>query len=174
MARRKSPQQPPPEAVAKPEAGGRVKDAVAPRPPGKDPRPLIYLALDQVFVLIYVVAIQKVIPSRLPSATIHLWTIPACLQVMALGTAAVFVPDWRAKGRLVAIVGGSALLLSTIVMIVRVLASAAFLAGVYGAFGQAAATFAIVAVALVIEAVALLPIVQVKYLMSRAGRRAYS
>ena len=65
------------------------------------------------------------------------------------------------------------LLLTTIILIVRVLVSAAFLAGVYGAFGKAAATFALVAVALVIELVALLPIVQIKYLMSRAGRRAY-
>jgi hypothetical protein len=53
------------------------------------------------------------------------------------------------------------------------LASAAFLAGVYGAFGKAAASGALIAVALVIEVVALLPIVQVKYLMSRAGRRVY-
>jgi hypothetical protein len=59
------------------------------------------------------------------------------------------------------------------VLLVRIAISAAFLAGVYGAFGQAAATFALVMVALVIELVALLPIVQVKYLMTRAGRRAF-
>ena len=40
------------------------------------------------------------------------------------------------------------------------------------AFGKAAATFALVMIALVLETVALLPIVQVKYLMSRLGRRA--
>jgi len=44
---------------------------------------------------------------------------------------------------------------------------------VYGGFGKAAATFSLVMVALVIELVALLPIVQVKYLMTRAGRRVY-
>ena len=74
----------------------------------------------------------------------------------------------------VAIAGGSLILLSTFLIIVRLLASAAFLAGVYGAFGQAAASGALVAVALVIEVVALLPIVQVKWLMSRAGRRVYA
>jgi len=160
MARRKQPKVP--EAT------------VAAPPPRRDLRPYIYAGLDQLFVFVYVVVLQKVIPSRLPSATIHLWTIPIGMQVMAAGTAAVLVPGWKRKGRWVAIAGGSALLLSTIVLIARVLASAAFLAGVYGAFGQAAATFALVAVALVIELVALLPVVQIKYLMSRAGRRAYA
>jgi hypothetical protein len=56
---------------------------------------------------------------------------------------------------------------------VRILISAAFLAGVYGAFGKAASTFAVVSVALIVEVVALLPIVQIKFLMTRAGRRAY-
>ena len=140
----------------------------------RDIRPHIYLALDQIFAIAYVVVILKVIPNRLPSATIHLWTIPIGMEVMAIGTASVFVPALRAKGRWVAIAGGSVVLLSTIVMIARVLVSAAFLAGVYGAFGQAAATFALVAVALIVEAVALLPVVQVKYLMSRAGRRAFA
>jgi hypothetical protein len=162
MARRKQP--------AKPEA-----KVVAPAPlPRTDPRPYIYLALDQLFTIVYVVVIQKVIPSRLPSATIHLWTIPICTQIMAIGTAGVLIPGWKTKGRWIAVAGASALLLSTIVLIARVLASAAFLAGVYGAFGQAAATFALVAVALVIELVALLPVVQLKYLLSRAGRRAFT
>jgi len=44
---------------------------------------------------------------------------------------------------------------------------------VYGAFGKAAATFALVMVALLVELVALLPVVQVKYLMTRSGRRAF-
>jgi hypothetical protein len=96
------------------------------------------------------------------------------MQVMALGCATVFVPQWKRIGRIVAIVAGSLLLLSVIVLIVRVLVSAAFLAGVYGAFGKAAATFALIAIALVIEGVALLPIVQIKYLMSRAGQRAFA
>jgi hypothetical protein len=140
----------------------------------RDPRPIIYLALDQLCVIVYAYVIQSVIPNRLPSAMLQLWSIPLCMQVMALGCASVFVPKWKRIGRIVAIAGGSALLLSVIVLIVRVLVSAAFLAGVYGAFGKAAATFALIAIALVIEAVALLPIVQIKYLMSRAGQRAFA
>ncbi|MEO8552351.1 MAG: hypothetical protein ABI678_20380, partial [Kofleriaceae bacterium] len=95
-------------------------------------------------------------------------------ELMALGMAAVFVPKYKPLGRKVALVGGSLILLSTFLIIVRLLASAAFLAGVYGAFGKAVASGALIAVALVIEVVALLPIVQVKYLMSRAGRRVYA
>ena len=113
------------------------------------------------------------IPNRLPSAAIHLWTIPICMQVMAIGTL-LGLGRFRQRGWWIAIAGGSALLLSTFVLIVRVIVSAAFLAGVYGAFGQAAATFALISIALVIEFVVLLPIVQIKYLMSRAGRRAFS
>jgi hypothetical protein len=140
----------------------------------RDLRPYIYLALDQLCVVVYIYVIRAVIPNRLPSATAHLWTIPICMQLMAIGCASVFVPAYKRAGRWIAIAGGSLLLLSTIVLIIRVLVSAAFLAGVYGAFGKAAATFALIAIALVIEAVALLPIVQIKYLMSRAGQRAFS
>jgi hypothetical protein len=138
-----------------------------------DPRPLIYLGIDQLVVIVYAIVIAKLVPTWLTSAKVNLWSIPIALQIMAIGTASVMVPKYKKLGRQVAIVGGSLLLLTTFIIIVRLLASAAFLAGVYGAFGKAAASGALIAVALVIEAVALLPIVQVKYLMSRAGRRAY-
>ena len=140
----------------------------------RDVRPFIYYALDQLFVAVYAYALIAVIPNRLPSAAIHLWAIVAAMQIMALGTLAIVWPRARPIGRWIALAGGTLLLALAIGVIVRVLVSAAFLAGVYGGFGQAAATFALVAVALVIELVALLPLVQIKYLMSRAGRRAYA
>jgi hypothetical protein len=132
-----------------------------------DPRRWIYGGLDLAFAAVYAVAIWKVIPNRLPSATIHLWTFPVAALGMGLGMLL-----GRPRGWWIAVVGGSFALLSLCVLIVRIAISAAFLAGVYGAFGKAAATFALVMVALVVELVALLPIVQVKYLMTRAGRRA--
>ena len=121
-----------------------------------------------VFAAAYAAAIWKVIPNRLPSAAAHLWTFPIATLAMAAGTLLGGRRGWW-----IAVIGGSAVLLSTFLLIVRIVISAAFLAGVYGAFGKAAATFALVMIALVIELVALLPIVQVKYLMTRAGRRAY-
>jgi hypothetical protein len=141
-------------------------------PPGsrviRDRRPWIYGVLDLVFAAGYVVAIWKVIPNRLPSAAAHLWAFPIAMLVLAVGTLHGGPRGWR-----IAVVGGSLVLLSTVLLLVRIVISAAFLAGVYGAFGKAAATFSLVLVALVIELVALLPIVQLKYLLTRAGRRAY-
>ncbi len=137
-------------------------------PPHPDVRRWIYGGLDLLFGAAYALVIVEVIPNRLPSAAFHLWTLPVCTLVMGAGTLAGGRHGWWT-----AIVAGSALLLSIIVLIVRILISAAFLAGVYGAFGKAAATFALISVALVVEVGALLPIVQIKFLMTRAGRRAY-
>jgi hypothetical protein len=136
--------------------------------PLRDARRWIYGGLDVVFGAVFAIVIASVIPTRLPSAAFHLWTLPACVLVMGAGTLIGGRHGWW-----IAIAGGSALLLSTIVLIVRILISAAFLAGVYGAFGKAASTFAMISVALIVEVVALLPIVQIKFLMTRAGRRAY-
>ena len=135
----------------------------------RDVRRWIYLGLDVVFAAIYAVAIWKVIPNRLPSATVHLWTFPVAAVVMAIGMALGGRRGWW-----IAVVGGTLALASLVLLIVRIAVSAAFLAGVYGAFGKAAATFALVMVALVIELVALLPIVQVKWLMTPSGRRAHA
>lgn len=139
-----------------------------PRPARRDIRPRIYAALDLLFFLAQVALIWKVVPNRLPSASFHLWTLPVCMWVLGAATWWGGPVGWK-----IAIIAGSAVLLSTALLIVRIVVSAAFLAGVYGAFGKAAAMTALMSVALIVEFVALLPIVQVKYLMSRAGRRAF-
>jgi hypothetical protein len=142
----------------------------------RDRRPLIYAVLDQIFVVIFAYVMWAVIPNRHASAFVHLWSLPVFLQVAAIGSALSLVKSEgvRRVAWWLAIVGGSGLLAVTLLLIIRVLVSAAFLAGVYGAFGKAAATSALIGVALIVELVALLPLFQVKYLMSRAGRRAFS
>lgn len=149
-----------PTSSATPQGGGTAVH--------RDVRRWIYAGLDLLFAAVYALAIWKVIPNRLPSAAVHLWTFPAATGAMAIGMVL-----GEPRGWWIAVVAGSAALASLLVLIVRILISAAFLAGVYGAFGKAAATFALVMVAIVVELVALLPIVQVKYLMTRAGRRAF-
>jgi hypothetical protein len=140
-----------------------------------DLRPYIYLALNQIFVIVFAYVLAAVIPNRLASAAIHLWALPVLLQLMARGMATRLGPDKvRRIGWWLAVGAGSGLLLVTIALIVRVLVSAAFLSGVYGAFGKAAAMSALIGIALVVEVVALVPLFQVKYLMTRAGRRAYA
>jgi len=151
--------------------GGAAATPTPPLPDHRDHRDLrrwIYGGLDGVFALVYAIAIWKVIPNRLPSAAVQLWSIPLAALAMAAGTLRGGPQGWW-----LAVAGGSAMLLAAFLLIVRILISAVFLAGVYGAFGKAAATFSLVMVALVIQLVALLPIVQVKYLMTRAGRHAY-
>jgi hypothetical protein len=134
-----------------------------------DPRRWIYGGLDAVAAVAYATVIVVALPTRHAGAVVHLWSIPIAAAVAAVGTL-----HGGARGRRVALVGTAAWLASTFLLVVRICVSAAFLAGVYGAFGKAAASGALVIVALVVELVALLPLVQVRFLMSRAGRRAYA
>ena len=142
----------------------------------RDLRPYIYIALDEILFVAFFIVLSEVIPNRMRSATIHLWTLPILIQGMGIGMGCHLSPRERVRriGWWIAVVCGSLLLLSTVLLIVRVLVSAAFLSGVYGAFGKAAAMSALIGVAIIVEVVALVPIFQVKYLMTRAGRRAYA
>lgn len=164
----------------KPARNAAPREVAAPRetapPPRRDIRPFIYLGLNELFVAIYIYLLVYVIPNRMMSAAIHLWALPVLMQLVAIGMAAVFVRarELRRIGWWLAFAGASLLVLATILLIVRVLVSAAFLAGVYGAFGKAAAVSALIGVALVVELVALLPLFQIKYLMTRAGKRVYA
>jgi hypothetical protein len=133
-----------------------------------DPRRWIYGGLDIVLGIAVVILIARIVPNRLPSATIHLWTLPLSFFAMSVGTLVGGKTGWK-----IAIIAGSICLASTVLVIVRILISAAFLSGVYGAFGRAAAMTAVTGVFLLVELVGLLPIVQVKWLMTRSGRRAY-
>jgi len=130
-----------------------------------DKRRWIFAVLDAILVVVYALVIWKIIPNRMLSAKLHLWLIPISMAALCLG---MFLRHWWT-----AIVGGSVLLLAAILLIARILISAAFLSGVYGAFGKAASSFAVITVLLVIELVVLLPIFQVRYLMSRAGKRTF-
>lgn len=161
----------------KPSASAARAEKAAPAVvPARDIRPYIYFGLNQLFVLVYFYVLTYVIPNRLMTATIHLWALPVLMQLMAIGMATVFfgAPEPRRMGWWLAVVSASALLVLTVLLIIRVLVSAAFLSGVYGAFGKAAAMSALIGVALVVELVALLPLFQIKYLRTRAGRRVYA
>jgi hypothetical protein len=140
----------------------------------RDLRPYIYLAIDQIFVAAYFYMLAAVIPNRLPTAKANLYAIPVILQFVMLGTATIAVPSLRKIGWWVVVIGQSLLVALTIVLIARVLISAAFLSGTYGAFGKAASMTALMGVAIVVEVVGLLPLFQIKYMLSKAGRRAYS
>jgi len=163
MARTKSK-----KPAGKPASTAAAKPAAMPTAPRTDPRPWIYGALDILFAVSQAILIWRVVPNRLPSAAFHLWTLPIAMFAMGIGTMLRSRFGWK-----LAVIAGSIALASTILLIARIIVSAAFLSGVYGAFGKAAAMTALTAVALLVELVALLPIVQVKYLLTRTGRVVY-
>lgn len=134
----------------------------------KDRRRWIFGAIDVLLFVVYAYCVWRVIPNRLTSAKIHLWMIPISMAALAAG---LFIG--KKHGWWIAIAGGSLLLVTAFLLILRMLISAAFLAGVYGAFGKAASSFAVITVLLVVELVVLLPLFQVRYLMSRAGKKTF-
>jgi hypothetical protein len=135
------------------------------RAPRRDRRPTIYASFDFAFGAFYAFLLLQV-PTRDPLGSALLWST---VVAVVLAGSAMFVRNrwgWR-----IAVAGCGALLLVTVVLLVLVLLSASFLSGVYGAMGRGAATMAILAGALIVELCGILPALQLKYLMTRAGRR---
>jgi hypothetical protein len=147
----------------------------APRPRRRDPRPWIYAAIDALLAVVLVVVITEVAPNRHAWAQALLWLLPGASAAMAAGTlAGAVLPGARARriAWAVAVVGGAVMLVVTVVLLVLLLMAASFLSGVYGGIGKGAATGALAAAALIVEVCGLLPALQLKYLLTRAGRRA--
>lgn len=140
------------------------------RPPGphprrRDRRPYIYAGFDFGFAALYAFLLSRA-PTRHALDAVLLWSIVAAVVVAGAGMVVRNRWGWRA-----AVAGCGALLLVTVILLVLVLLSASFLAGVYGSMGQGAALMAILAGAVIIELCGLLPAFQLKFLMTRAGRR---
>ncbi len=95
------------------------------------------------------------------------------LLVIAMALAGVGVCIPTKRGWLMSVAGCGLLLVLELVLLLVLLLSASYLAGVYGSFGRGASALALVVAALSIELVALLPALQLKYLLTRAGRRAF-
>ena len=135
----------------------------------EDRRRRIYAVLDFCFVIFYLFLALSLVPARDPLGTAMQWLL---VLSMSLAGAGMLVPGKR--GWIAAIVGCVLLLVLELVLLLLLLASASYLAGVYGSFGRGASALALVVAALSIEFVALLPALQLKYLLTRAGRRAFS
>ncbi len=133
-----------------------------------DRRPLIYAILDGAFFALYVFFAVALIPSRALAASILQWVL-----VFTMGAACAGMLLRRQLGWWLASCACLLLLLCELLLLVLLLLSASYLAGVYGSFGEAASAMALLVAALSIELVALVPALQLAYLRSRAGRRAY-
>lgn len=138
-------------------------------PDRRDLRPFIYAGLDGVAVVAWAILLLGVLPNRHGWAAAFLW---AMVGLGALMGGAMLVRNrwgWR-----VAAAACGALIVMWLVLIVILLMTAGFLAGVYGGFGQAAALGVIGIAFLSLQIIALLPAFQLKFLMTRAGRRHFS
>jgi len=149
-----------PAAPAEPEA---TRPASHPR--RRDRRPYIYAGFDFAFAALYAFLLAQM-PTRHGLHGALLWCTVGAVVLAGVGMVLRNRWGWRA-----AVAGCGALLLVTLGLLVLLLVSASFLSGVYGSMGQGAAMIAFLAGALIIELCGLLPAFQLKFLMTRAGRR---
>ncbi|MCB9563672.1 MAG: hypothetical protein H6709_03675 [Kofleriaceae bacterium] len=144
--------------------------------PRRDARPYVYVALDLVFAAVYAVVVTKLAPNRHAWAQTLLLGLPVAAFLMGAGTLVARLgrgTPWARRAWWLAIGGAALQILLTVVLLGLLLASAAFLSGVYGAFGKAAASGMLAAAAIIVEIVGLLPVFQLSYLLGRGGRRAF-
>ena len=136
--------------------------------PARDVRRWIYGGLDAAFAVVYAIALATVVHSRNWQGQVMLASLPALAACAAAGMFAGRGWGWRVA----CLACGGLLVVATWILLALCL-DAAYLAGVYGSFGKSMAGFALVTGLVVIELVALVPALQLKWLRSRAGRRAF-
>jgi hypothetical protein len=132
----------------------------------RDIRPFVYAGLDFLFAAAFC-TLAALAPNRHAIGQFVLVALPLAALAMGAGTALRGRWGWR-----IAITGCAVLLGLELLLLVLLLLSAAFLSGVYGSFGRGAAALTLLVAALSFELVALLPALQLKYLLGSAGRRA--
>ena len=162
-----------------PEAPHARKATTGERVPKKkrrDLRPFIYAGLDVLFAIVYLFSVLELSPNRHPWAQALLLCLPLAAGVMAIGTLVGGIVKDAKIARIAwiaAVAGATLMLVVTVVLLALLLMSAAFLSGVYGAIGKGAASGVLAAAALIVEVCGILPAFQLKYLMTRGGRRAF-
>jgi hypothetical protein len=134
--------------------------------PRRDRRPWIFAALDVVFAALYIGVGAFVQSSDGLFLGVSL-VLASAVLASAVGTAVRKRWGWW-----LAVAGSTVLLSGALVLVALLVASAAFMSGVYGALGDSIALACMVAGALIIEFYALLPAFQLHYLLSPDGRRA--
>lgn len=130
----------------------------------RDRASIVYGILDILFAAAYVGLFLWVIPSRSPLFS----AIAVGLSVlMALGGLGMLSTNrW---GRLVAMLSSLVMLAACLVLILLIVASMAYLHGIYDGIGQAGVAIGALAALLSIEVIGLLPALQLAHLR-RSGR----
>jgi hypothetical protein len=122
----------------------------------------LYGALDLAFAALYAWAGFVFVPGR--STAFNLTLALVCALLAAAGAGLVAGARW---GRAVAVAASALLLAFAVVVIAGLVASSAYLSGIYGSLGQGMSVLVLLAAALVVEAFALLPLFQLRFLLGR-------
>jgi hypothetical protein len=125
----------------------------------------LYGALDLAFAALYAWFGFVFTPGR--STAFNLALALVCALLAAGGAGLLVGARWA---RPVAIAACALLLAFAAVVVVLLVASSAYLRGIYGALGQGMAVMTLLVAALVIEGFALLPLFELRFLLGR--RRA--
>jgi hypothetical protein len=118
--------------------------------------------VDLALAVLYLFLVLWVIPSR--SSTFTMVALAAS-TVLAVGGVGMLVQS--RLGLVVAAVAASSMVAATFALILLLVASAAYLHGIYDGIGQAGAALAILAALLAIEVVGLVPALQLVHLWRR-------
>lgn len=151
---------------------GRATSTVngTPAPAGatatRDLRPWIYAGIDLVFAVLYIVLAYGVLP--IAGASFHGISVALGVAALAAGLGTAVRRPW---GWWAGVFGSATVLVMGVGIIVLLVLAAAYLKGIYGAVGRGAALGSLVVAALAIEVYCLWPLFQLRYLLSRAGRR---
>jgi len=154
--------------VAEAEAVEEGAPGKARRRAPRDIRPWVYAGFDFLIALVWGYLQAAVIPNRHGWASAMMWGLAVAPAIA--GVAMLMRRRWGWRAAAAACAG---LLALWIVVLVIILISAAYLAGVYGSFGKTAAMGTLVMALLSFQVVALVPALQLKFLLTRAGRRHF-
>ena len=121
-----------------------------------------YGVLDLLFAAAYAWLGFRFLPGRSTVINLSLALVIALLTVGGIGM--LLGARW---GRLLGIVSAAVLLAFSAVMILGMVASSAYLRGVYGPLGKGMAALCLVIAAVFVEGFALLPLFQLRFLLSR-------
>jgi len=111
---------------------------------------------------LYTFLVLRVIPSRSSTFTV---VALAAIAMLAVGGVGMILQS--RLGLIVATVAASSMVAATFILILLLVASAAYLHGIYDGIGQAGAALAILAALLAIEVVGLVPALQLAHLWRR-------
>lgn len=134
----------------------------APLKPQRNTASTAFGIVDLALAVLYAFLVLRVIPSR--SATFTEVALAAS-ALLAVGGVGMLVQS--RLGLVLAAVAAAAMVAATFALILLLVASAAYLHGIYDGIGQAGAAIAMVAALLVIEVVGLVPALQLVHLWRR-------